>query len=236
MSSEENPIHSVPHIEEQLSGLKADLELDGELYYHGMPFADIHSIVSRKVNRHDDFEMMNYYVFDVVIDWMVQRTRMETLKMISQACSKMPNVMFVEHDEVETEEEVFGLLYTKYQGYEGFIVRDPLSAYVRRRSTAMMKFKPKQRDHYIVVGFQEEISIEGVPKGALGSLLCEKDGQIFSVGSGSHLTRENRNKLWEERFTLPGKVALVEYQYLTKDRAVPRHGVLVSLLDPKEVK
>lgn len=213
-----------------------ELELDGELYYHGMEFEDIHSIVSRKVNQHSDFELMQYHVFDVVIDWMPQASRVEALKVVAQACCKMPSIKFVEHREVETEGELFELLYSAYDGYEGFIVRDPLSTYVRHRSTAMMKFKPKKRDHYLVVGFQEEISIEGVPKGALGSLLCEKDGQVFSVGSGSYLTRENRNRLWEERLTLPGKIALVEYQYLTKDRAIPRHGVLVSLVDPKEVK
>lgn len=234
MSSEENPIHSVPHIEEQLSGLKADLELDGELYYHGMPFADIHSIVSRKVNQHDDFEMMNYYVFDVVIDWMAQRIRMETLKMISQACSKMPNVMFVEHDEVETEEEVFGLLYTKYQGYEGFIVRDPLSAYVRRRSTAMMKFKPKKQDFYLIVGCKEEISIEGMPKNSLGSVICCKDDQTFDVGSGPFLTLKNRRELWERKQELIGKIAKVEYQYLHPATGKPRHGVLLTIIDPKE--
>ena len=47
LSSEENEILSVPHINAQLESLKIDkLELDGELYIHGTPFETIESIVS----------------------------------------------------------------------------------------------------------------------------------------------------------------------------------------------
>lgn len=49
--------------------------------------------------------------------------------------------------------------------------------------------------------------------------------------SGPALTREARIALWAERDSLPGKVAHVKYQHLTKDH-VPRFPVLTEVLNP----
>ena len=52
LSSEENVIFSVPHLNEVLSGLHLKAELDGELYCHGMNFEEIISI---EINGIDNF-------------------------------------------------------------------------------------------------------------------------------------------------------------------------------------
>ena len=69
LSSEENEIIAVPHI---IEGIKAqlikDVELDGELYCHGMDFSDIHSIVSRKKELHEDYQKIKYHIFDLVAE------------------------------------------------------------------------------------------------------------------------------------------------------------------------
>ena len=66
-SSEEHELFSVPHIKADLekAGLK-NIELDGELYIHGMDFNDIHSIVSRTTNLHPAHHTMEYHVFDII--------------------------------------------------------------------------------------------------------------------------------------------------------------------------
>jgi len=66
LSSQENPFFSVPHIVKAILDLDTNLELDGELYCHGLPFEDIDSIVCRPVNLHPHHQMIKYHIFDYV--------------------------------------------------------------------------------------------------------------------------------------------------------------------------
>jgi len=66
LSSTENRIHSVPHIQEELTIIKESVELDGELYHPAWDFDQINSVVSRTKNLHEDFEQISYYVFDII--------------------------------------------------------------------------------------------------------------------------------------------------------------------------
>jgi ATP-dependent DNA ligase len=92
-----------------------------------------------------------------------------------------------------------------------------------------MKFKPKKEDIYEIIGANEEISIYGVPKGALGALVVKSDdGTPFQVGSG--FTREDRETLWKDVQSLTGKKVKVKYQHLT-DRHVPRFPVFVEVIE-----
>jgi len=68
LSSEENVIYSVPHINVILSNLQLRAELDGELYCHGMSFEEILSITSRTINLHHDYKAIKFHVFDIIND------------------------------------------------------------------------------------------------------------------------------------------------------------------------
>ena len=115
-------------------------------------------------------------------------------------------------------------------GYEGIIVRHFQAPYQRKRSTMVMKFKPKKEDIYEIVGVAEEISIGGVPKEALGALICKgDDGTSFKIGTG--FTRESRESLWERAETLKGKMVRVQYQHLTAGKKVPRFPVFVEVIE-----
>jgi DNA ligase 1 len=229
LSSEENEFNSVPHIVDQLEnmGLKS-VELDGELYTHGVNHQTIHGAIARTVNLHPEFEQVEYHVFDYVDERTPQFLRSIKLK---QMLIETPNVKVVETQYGETVEDVmYGLEHYTKQGYEGVVIRNIDNLYVRKRSTDMMKFKPRKEDIYIIVGFEEEISIHGEPKQALGALwLTSGDGEGFKVGSGSFLTRENREALWIRRNSLLGKLAMVKYQNLT-ERRVPKFPVLVDII------
>jgi len=114
-------------------------------------------------------------------------------------------------------------------GYEGIIVRHKLAMYERKRSTWVMKFKPKKEDEYEIVGWQEEISKDGLPKDRLGSLLClSGDGNTFSVGTGYE--DSTREELWKNREILKGKTVRVKYQHLTSGKKVPRFPVFVEVI------
>ncbi len=227
LSSEENHIMSVPHIEEALhrTGIRG-IELDGELYTHGISHQQIHGIVGRTTNLHREYDKVQYHVFDLVGgEPQAKRTvalshinfESPLVRVPSFLCSSFEEVMKVLDDLIS-------------QGYEGMIVRNIEYPYMRKRSTGMMKFKPRAEDHYSIVGVEEEISIHGEPKQALGALVLQSDeGHIFKVGSGSFLTRENRQGLWKAREKVVGRVARVKYQHLT-ERRVPRFPVLIDIV------
>ena len=58
LSSTEEIITSVPHINAAARLQLPEGEYDGELYVHGRTFEEIHSVVSRRVNLHENFETM----------------------------------------------------------------------------------------------------------------------------------------------------------------------------------
>ena len=223
LSSEENLFNfAVPHIVSQLENLKPLLhshgiyELDGELYCHGLPHEDIHSIVSRSTNLHDAYQLIEYHVFDHIVEEIDNYRRKREL------CSALglqiisPNIRYVQASMVTDLPAImreYNVLISL--GYEGIIVRNPDAPYVRKRSTNIMKYKPKKTDTYTIVGWKEEISIHGEPKNRLGALILTSDeGTEFSVSAG--LNDEDRKAFWGIRDSLIGKSAIVHYQAMTK--------------------
>ena len=235
LSSEENLIVSVPHILNELESLNLrNVELDGELYLHGLSLPEIHSIVSRKVELHDEFASMEYWVFDLIEMDKVQKQRTSNLVILNQEyLSKLPHIHYVPFYIVHTSEDIYNHLnyFTKTQGFEGFILRHTEGEYVRKRSINMMKFKPKKSDIYTIVGFNEAIDQYKKPKGTLGSFQCQSPPkpETFPVGAG-RLTHEERREIWKIKDLLLGKRLLVEYQHLTKLNSVPRSGVAVEVI------
>jgi DNA ligase-1 len=225
LSSEENIIYSVPHINEALGNLGLRAELDGELYNHSMSFEEILSITSRTVNISSDFMQMQFHVFDIVNDQpqMKRLTLIENLRNLSPfikvspfwLCESLDDIMRVYDKVIRLE-------------YEGIIVRHFLTPYERKRSTMVMKFKGKREDDYKIVGYKEEFSINGIPKDTLGALECESgDGNTFCVGTG--FTDDARRELWKEKESLVGRYAKVKYQHLTSGKKVPRFPVFTEI-------
>lgn len=232
LSSECNEIVSVPHINAQLEGLGLrNVELDGELYRHGVDFSDLHSIIGRTKNLHVEHKMVQFHVFDIVDFNSTQVGRLASLQTLFHFY-KCEDVVMVQSqlveslDDIMQEQDVFAR-----QGYEGFIVRHPGAPYVRKRSVYVMKFKPKKRDLYRIIGTQEEVSIHGESKGTLGALICVSadEATIFNVGTG--FTRDQRVEMWRKRDELVGKWAEVNYQHLTTGKGVPRFPVFVSVVE-----
>ena len=225
LSSEENVIFSVPHILEELKRLHLNAELDGELYCHGKTFEEIVSITSRTVNLHPNLLDIKLVVFDIVNrEPQMKRTLIiENLKRLSPFIQVAPFWL------CESLEEIIKVYNNLIKdGYEGIIVRHFEAPYETKRSTWVMKFKPKKEDIYKIVTAVEEVSIEGNLKNTLGALVCESgDGNLFNVGTG--FTDEQRQQMWEIRGILPGMYAKVKYQHLSSGRRVPRFPVFTSI-------
>ena len=228
VSSTEDLIISCPHIIEALESLEVPpdiLQLDGELYRHGWTFEEIYSVTSRTTNMHPNYQEIEFHIFDTIEEIIPQAKRLINLSKLKLNDS----LIRVQHKVAFSLSDIMAH-YQQYldEGYEGIIVRHFEAPYLRRRSIYVMKFKPKKSDSYIITGYKEEIDKYGNPKGRLGALVCESDGQQFSVGSG--LDDYNRTALWEQRHSLAGKYAHVEYQHITPGRGVPRFPIFMEIL------
>jgi len=226
LSSEENVIVSVPHINEAADKLLTSHELDGELYVHGWSFEEIHSVVSRTKNLHPDYQAINFHVFDVVVGGpQYVRSKVVPELNLKPPLFSVPTVPCWTLDDImKTYDQLIE------QGYEGIVVRHIDNEYIRRRSPLVMKFKPKKDNFYEIIDYKEEIDKEGHPKGRLGALVCRgSDETIFSVGSG--LTDEDRETIWSTREELAGKLCHVQYQHLTPGKGVPRFPVFISVVN-----
>jgi hypothetical protein len=230
LSSECNPFFSVPHILDWFNknaGLSWP-ELDSELYVHGWDFSQIHSVVSREVNLHPDYQQMEMHIFDC----MAAAPQKERVIWLSEYLTNLPSFIkivpsFIIPNSLESIFEKFEQFYE--QGYEGIIVRHPQGTYVRKRSTEILKFKPKKCDHYTIVGLQEEVDKNDVPKGTLGAFEClaNKGEDTFTVGSG--LTQQQRVDYWEQGAALIGATVVVKYQSINPSGA-PRFPIFIDVL------
>jgi DNA ligase-1 len=226
LSSEENIIYSVPHINEMFNRLEIKDELDGELYCHGMSFEQIVSITSRTVNLHDDHKEIQFHLFDVVNgqSQMQRQLYIENLRDQDRWLKVAPFWICYNLDDIMR-------IYNKLidLSYEGIIVRNIYASYERKRSVWIMKFKPKKEDEYEIVGTQEEYDKDGNPKDTLGALICKSgDGNLFNVGTG--FSEERRHELWDIKSLLPGMKAKVQYQHITTGKQVPRFPVFVEII------
>jgi DNA ligase-1 len=238
ISSELNTFNSVPHINQALlfSNIPPPMELDGELYVHGLPFEEIHSMVSRTVNLHPQYHRVEYHVFDLVDSNLPQWERLRLLRLLQERFA--PGVCLVD---MHLAEDLDGVLKSYdaiiEAGYEGIIVRQLDAPYIRRRSIWVMKFKPKKSDTYKIIGFKQMVDKDGNPKEMLGALICQaQDGEeTFSVGSG--MDDDFRSTYWpaDRAEELVGNLLLVEYQHITSGMGVPRFPVFKKIIKSEDV-
>ena len=243
MSSTEEILFSVPHILETLNENSNYLpnELDGELYNHDLQFESIYSVTSRTANIHPNHEQISFHVFDLPDDeGTPQIERFLALDSLNQTFYNTNCLVPVEYRIAHNFTDVISA-YVEFteNNYEGIIVRDHTAPYIRRRSTQIMKFKPKKQDAYLIVGGQEEVDKNGNPKNSLGAFLCDSgdgSGETFSVGSG--LTQSQRRQYWDNLQYLISNnfYALVEYQHITPGRKVPRFPIFTSVISPEEAR
>ena len=142
------------------------------------------------------------------------------------------------------------------EGYEGLMLRDPMGTYKFGRSTVneniLLKVKQFVDDEAVLLDIQEKMhnenpvekdafghtkrssSLEGmVGADTAGNLIVEnKEGQIFSIGSG--LNDALREELWNNKEEYIGK--LVKFKYFAVGvKELPRHPVFLGFRDSEDV-
>lgn len=229
VSSYGNEFKFFEGIKEELR-LHAKVRYDGELYKHGWSRERIHSAVSRKVNKNDDVGEIEFHIFDVKEPERDQTSRLFYLQNFGRYLEERSLLKIVPVELVNKSDWEYAANNWIEDNYEGVVLRDPTGVYEEKRSAGCIKFKPTEKDVYLIVGVEEEVSIHGEPKGSLGSFLVRSlDSDVeFSVGTGPALTKEKREQYWKFRQALVGKRLVVKHEKL---RTVNRKPIATVALE-----
>lgn len=212
---------NLPHIYERLRNV--DIMLDGELYRHGMPLAEISARVS--INRktpHEDCRSIQFHVFDMP---QSNKNADDRHRLIDKEFSMQQIVCPVQWRAVACcmqADAAFNAFVAG--GYEGAMYKS-MGNYVNGRSSALKKRKAWKIESMIVIE-----GLEGVDRlaGTLGSLrLSTNKGKQFKVGTGQGLTDDVRHALWAKRDQLPGMSVRVRYLELSPEGIPLAASILV---------
>lgn len=242
LTSQGNKITSLPEVSAEVEYLLSEahsniIGFDGEIYKHGAPLSEVAHVVKRKAPI-PEREQYSYCVFDVFtqrndvpMSWRFQA--LQILRKYNRSTSEFPYIVFTHTELINKNWINTRLANYMAVGYEGIIIRHPQMCYEittgSSRSNGLLKIKPLKTGAFVVVGYNEEMSIHGEQKDSLGSLELETDGgERFCCGSGTYLTRASRRKLWNDRKNLINSIATIKYPELTA-RGVPFHPVLIGL-------
>jgi len=227
LSSYGIPFSYMEHIQAALLELPP-VPWDGELYVHGWPQERINSATKRKVNKNEDSILVEYHIFDV----FAQPLQESRLKALTTLLDGVEHPIYLVETEWTTKEEWVPICssYLK-EGYEGIMLRHPQGKYISRspayRSPHLLKYKPTEKDEYLIVGVKEG---EGWAKGMLGAFLVNSGEVEFAVGTGPALTKASRSALWNNRSSLVGRPLLVKHEPIETVGGIPICTVAVEVL------
>lgn len=94
-------------------------------------------------------------------------------------------------------------------GCDGIILKKKHSMYIINRNSDWLKIKPVVTEEAMLIGLEEEVSIQGKPKGQCGSLLLRRPRQRVTF-SCAGLTAEQKMLFWDTFDSYKG--SLVEYK------------------------
>ncbi len=223
-----------PHIKEELKKLP-HLPYDGEAYLHGWSQEQINSVANRTVNKHPDSEVLQFHIFDyqgIVSDQFHRTQRLLKIQKSNFVLGDIGDIIQLVPTRIASPDTwQTHLQEWMEEGYEGIIFRNPSSLYIKKKCSAMIKFKPTSKDKYKIVAVYEAIDKYGEPKSMVGGFTVkDNDNAEFNVGAGK-LPHSKRIEYWKDREDLIEKMLLVKHE----DEKT-RHGVPVCAVAVEVVK
>ena len=203
--------------------------LDGELMVNGRTFSEGTGDIARRDGRPD----FCYHIFDycpagIEVPYLRRMEQLTHLPLDSSRVRKILPVRIDSHAELTAYEE-----QCLAEGYEGVMIRTPDSPYKCGRSTEregyLLKIKRFADAEAEVIGCEEQMHNGNVAEqdafgrtkrsshaenltgtGKLGALTVRMDGLTFNIGTG--FDDAQRTAYWNERHTLPGRLAKFKHQ------------------------
>jgi DNA ligase 1 len=206
--------------------------LDGELYIQGKDASFTSGTVRRK-NSEKDWDLVIFYVFDIIgIDQPFEE-RTEFLKIVLKKCN-LQNIIYLPQIYIKNMEHAYQFYKEILKsGGEGIVFKDAKSYYESKRSKHMLKWKPVPTDEGKIIGFNEGL---GENKGKLGTFLIEYNSIVFKLsGKMSKFFREQyifKNKKLIQILSkdVPHLNDWVTFEYMNiTPKGVPRQAVFIDV-------
>lgn len=238
LSSYKNPFEFIDHLRDRIKSVwnafGTPIPFDGEIYVHGWSRERIDSALRRTVNYNPEVEKLEFHIFDLKLP-IPQGQRLYLLDQVFLTIQENPKIaQFLKQvPTFRTTKETWMLGADSFlaEGYEGAMLRNPhFPAYKPRRLVnQLLKYKPTEIDEYEILGVEEAISKEGIPKGMVGSFLVQgNDGVPFSVGAGK-LSHDKRRHYWTIQNTIIGKTLITKQGKIKTTNGVPTCAVAVEI-------
>jgi ATP-dependent DNA ligase len=227
MSRSGKEITTMDHIKKELSSIKQDIVLDGELYVHGEDFQE--NIRFIKKYRVGQSERIDYHVYDVIKQSNFQE-RHELVDRLLNAGIAFKSVKSVE-TYVCPDADSLKLFHFKFlsEGYEGTMLRKRSSQYkVNGRSQDLLKykdFKDVALPIYAICPDDADPTM-GSPvyywEGATGHKMGEN-----IMGSGIRASHEKRREMLSNEQNYIGKIYEVRF-FEYSNKGVPRFPITIA--------
>lgn len=198
------------------------LVFDGEMYIPGMYLQEIASAV-KKVN--ENTKRIEFHIFDLANDGLRQETR---LAMISKVLTSTSFIKIVPSTLVTSDAEAQAFTDKCIeQGYEGAIFRDIDATYqFGKRPTTMVKLKRYKDGEFLVL----DVILPTSEESEYCTLKLANDINDETFESTPEGTHEYKKELYNNKVSVIGKLATVQYYERTKE-GKPFHSKVVAIRD-----
>jgi DNA ligase-1 len=191
--------------------------LDGELWIARGQFETTSSIVRQEIPDEEDWQKVNFMIFDMPQNSDIFSKRFEAMKKL-----KAKHLKVIDQFKVESHEALINLLkLTVKNGGEGLILHHKNSFYKAERNDDLLKLKTFEDAEARVISYVEGV---GKYRSMLGALWVENDDKIrFKIGGGFSD---------EERKNPPKIGAIITYKFFGKTKNnTPRFASFVRVRD-----
>lgn len=208
-------IGNMEHIMNDLSTIKQDIILDGELYGHNLTFQENMKLIKKW--RKETPELIKFHCYDMVSNKPFKERKVRDYIRTLSTCEEVSTY------EIKNEEELQRFHSINItNGYEGSIIRHSNKSYsTNKRCDSLLKYKDFQdMDLPIIDITPNEVSTsQGTPH-------FELNGKRFKAGV--KMSFSDREDLLTNRNEYIGKIATIRYFELTDDK-IPRFPVMIGI-------
>jgi len=207
-------ILNMQHIENELSTIKENIILDGELYVHGENFQTNMKYI--KKYREGFTEKIIFNVYDIVDKRPFSLRIVDAHKFIQgmKYCVHLHTYPIFSYDALVNWHKEF-----IKQGYEGTILRHGMTGYeIDKRSSSLLKYKD-----FIDITLPIKDIVPAEQRPLWGKPIFELNGKEFSSGMRySHEEREDFLKNKEEYIGKTAEIRFFEYS----EEGIPRFAIM----------
>lgn len=211
------------HLNEDLD-MSRNVVLDGELYVEGYTLDKIKSLVKRDKNKHENVELVKYYMFDVYVPDCKKMPYKERFALLKNYANE--NRIIIKNKTCKNIEDIekYHQRFVK-EGNEGSIVRKIDGIYVQGRSYNIMKIKDRDDMEVTII---DVLDGTGTHEGlAVFEVKDDKDS-VFKVAISE--THETKKYIFDNKENYIGKQVTITYKGIN-EYGIPREAIVKTIRD-----